>query len=378
METLFGSASFEQLRKFINMLTAIENEEDVNKAFNYFVRTRDLQNDYNIKQVSEIIYQCSLRNVKHYSLLKSLLKMFIDKYAKIPKSSMLKFVKYESTNKLNEIETAIKNDDVNKLQTLIVNTNLNAQIYHHDISTINDGNIEYSLIQLAMLYGSIRCFKFLYLNGCYDDLCFKHLFAEGNEFIGLKEILIGGNIEIFRIIEHDHKYTKLTYNDNDEIIIIRSNLDIFSYLDRKYEFNTTRNSNKAIKDMLYASMISYNYDIFEYILNKYNNEFVKNNPFHYNESLANFIPNGVSFNDYTIEDRMFIYLLRNNIELYPLVKEIINEINSPTIFKYINFEHACYMLINTNILANNTKDEIIKEAEKYYLKSDIKYMSNLI
>ena len=121
----------------------------------------------------------------------------------------------EGVNPL-EIAKIIRNDDVEKLQELSSQTSFNFQqtiepSLYERYSFINKENI--SLIDYAAFFGSVKCFKFLIVNG--SSIKNTGVFA-----------VAGGNLEIFYICVQNHSSFDRSY----ETAIEYHRNDIFFYL----------------------------------------------------------------------------------------------------------------------------------------------------
>ncbi|OHT08785.1 hypothetical protein TRFO_22632 [Tritrichomonas foetus] len=97
----------------------------------------------------------------------------------------------------NQIAIALRNDDIDNLQIFACqhNFNINQTIkpcfFERSALLMNSPN----LIQYSAFYGSIRCFKYLLLNGANID------FTDKSNVGSLQFAIAGGNVEIIRICQ---------------------------------------------------------------------------------------------------------------------------------------------------------------------------------
>ena len=107
------------------------------------------------------------------------------------------------------------------------------------------------LMDIILLFGAVKCFKYLYsVDKTYyedsDENCFN--------------LIVGGNIEIFKILENDHR---LVRNFNNLLIysIIYHKNDVAKYL------ILNNNINKLLlTDIIISAIEKYNFDIVEYLI----------------------------------------------------------------------------------------------------------------
>ena len=125
---------------------------------------------------------------------------------------------HEGANPL-EIAQVIRNDEVEKLQETSskANFDFNQSIppsLYECFSFVNKGKV--SLIDYAAFFGSIKCFRFLFMNGSIIDNTMRYAIA-------------GGNVEIIHICEQNHTSFYRAY----ETAIEFHRNDIFRYLKTK-------------------------------------------------------------------------------------------------------------------------------------------------
>lgn len=152
----------------------------------------------------------------------------------------------------NEITLAILHDDVDTLQKLISNYNLNIRndTIPLNIFDIFDRNISKSYIDYAAQCGSIKVFKYLFLNHARID----------ETTLGFA--IFGGNTEIVRIIEH-----QMNNNNNNNFDFHFYNRNKFnSYImnvksDYFYDLN-------IIENPILQSIMTHNYDLFSWIIDQ--------------------------------------------------------------------------------------------------------------
>lgn len=112
------------------------------------------------------------------------------------KWSKLKKCVYDECDSLFPYLMAIKNDDVDNLQTIITTTpefDINQRVPKTVFEPNPNANSDYCLIEYCALFGSIKCFKFLLLQQARLP------------FMVHKSAIIGGNVEIIHIIEQQQQ-----------------------------------------------------------------------------------------------------------------------------------------------------------------------------
>lgn len=167
----------------------------------------------------------------------------------------------------NDIVSIIKEDNVDGLINFI-NTNLVDALgkeYKIDNSKYYC-NIQHklSLIDATLLYGAVRCFKYLYLNNCY------HLTDNYFE----EALIAGGNIEIFRILERDNRL--LNTNNILREILYYHNMPLFIYWYNKY---MATDDLKTIVDVMKTAIFMKDYNVVEYMKTNYGDYFNINDIF---------------------------------------------------------------------------------------------------
>ena len=141
----------------------------------------------------------------------------------------------------DKIAQAIIEDDVNALQTFISQNNINV-ISSYICFYLYDFDDDITLINYAAKNGSIKCFKYLLLNHSPVDIS------------TFKYSIIGRNVEIIRIVdnylnEHDVDITENISNVITQSIITH-NYDIFDWL-LENKLNLSKN-----KDLFYYAKIA--------------------------------------------------------------------------------------------------------------------------
>ena len=167
--------------------------------------------------------------------------------------------KFTMDNLLETIGEIIINDDVDTL-TQFMSTyegceNTYKNVFMFDISFGH--NYRSNPIYKAMLYGSIKCFKYLYLSEYYNE----------PDILGDHCCIQGKNTEILRILINDNKF-KDHYEVIKHIIQIHD-IDLFTFWYSRY-------GTKKLASCLTTAADSYNYTVFEYLINEYGeNEILK-------------------------------------------------------------------------------------------------------
>lgn len=75
-----GIASFNDMKELINMINSMETFDDVDKVYNHFVSSGKFDNDYNARQLENLLYNCYRRNYKKEKLFNKLISKFMEKY----------------------------------------------------------------------------------------------------------------------------------------------------------------------------------------------------------------------------------------------------------------------------------------------------------
>lgn len=95
----------------------------------------------------------------------------------------------------------IAEDDVEALQEIVAAPGTDLNHYYH----VKEGNL-LTLIQISAFFGSIKCFKYMLLNGA--DLYKECIFQKNKKSSTITPFAImGGNIEIIRILEQHNFHT---------------------------------------------------------------------------------------------------------------------------------------------------------------------------
>ena len=149
----------------------------------------------------------------------------------------------------SNIASAIRNDDVEKLQetssqaNFDFNQTIKSSLYER-CSFINKGNV--SLIDYAAFFGSIKCFRFLFLNGSTIKTTFKYAIA-------------GGNHEIIHQCEQNQPIFEGSYESAIEFH--RNEIFYYLYENKIIEFNDfTKLGEECIEHS--------NYEVLEYLENE--------------------------------------------------------------------------------------------------------------
>lgn len=156
---------------------------------------------------------------------------------------------------IDPVEQIIINDDVDGLLNV-----LSQRIRDEDKSTLNSFNKykvyssnllnlsnKLTLMELCVLYGSIKCFKLLYLRG-YDY----------GEYV--YSLVFGGNLEMFHLFESNNKLYNIVYV---MLSIIKShNIELFEYwFNKHYEYTDI----EYIESVIIEAMYYKNYNVIEYV-----------------------------------------------------------------------------------------------------------------
>lgn len=111
-----------------------------------------------------------------------------------------KYLKKEIYEESEKYRKMIEEDDIEMLKELCLSTNFDVNhVYEFFVSICSPYfNLEITLIELAAYYGSISCFRFLFINGA--DLIRKP--SRNPRIIELA--IAGGNTDIIQILEQAH------------------------------------------------------------------------------------------------------------------------------------------------------------------------------
>lgn len=365
---MLNIATFDEVKEFANLIRNINNDNDVKRAFDYFNNNIHFHNEYNLKQLKNIIKATNVSNHKNEKLVLKLITKLIENFPSIwnglldiinfPGRSIIEvidpdedeqgnkvvniykrnfmsenmkpytiinikcdnklvvsFKVLDNDNKtkismsklaahmygfniykspsikavisfsdienlhisplennfipLNDIETAIKNDDADKLRDLLINkVDINKANYITDlpISAITNHLARHTISELILMYGSIKCFKFVMMSNMF----------KANRITD-SAVIVGGNLEILHIMEQNNLFYNIDgmpYN-----IIKYGYIDMFVYWCNRYKIHD-------INGLLVDTMETYNYDMFEYMLNTY--EFQQHQIFRSDLFIANF------------------------------------------------------------------------------------------
>ena len=153
------------------------------------------------------------------------------------------------------IEKAIKYDDIDTLQQLISTFDYEKLTKYEYLIDIPINSLPqyhsypgYSMFDLTIIYGSVKCFKYLMLNGCYE---------QGNRNV-ISYAIIGANYEIFHILEQQNK--DIEWKQYFEVFIKNGNLDLFKY------WFVRLDKLPNIDHIIHYVLSYYRYDILGYLL----------------------------------------------------------------------------------------------------------------
>lgn len=151
----------------------------------------------------------------------------------------------------------ICSDNLESLKEYAANPNFDINEEHY-YPCISHGiyDKKRTLIELAVNYGAINCFKYLFSLG-----------ADIRPTIICYHMMVGGNLEIFRILERTINI-KDNLNTLYTFAIKYHRNDIFKYLYEKYGI-----SEFDLSNLIYYTFVEYNYGIIEYMKN---NNVIKN------------------------------------------------------------------------------------------------------
>ena len=152
-----------------------------------------------------------------------------------------------------EVVEAIRNDDLDYLQKFVTSYEfepnrkylVSKEPYQQYPNTYIPSS---SLMNITLLYGSVKCFKYLYSNNKYensDENCFN--------------LIVGGSIEIFKILENEHRLDKFIKNIMIYSITYHNN-DVAKYLISKHDITA------MLKDIIITTIDRYNFEIINYLI----------------------------------------------------------------------------------------------------------------
>ena len=218
----------------LRFVKAIETREANNKMFEIFTHyLLGLSSQESFYLLSEMIEQNlidpkTVRNIESFYFAPYKTNHEIDWKSSFPLSIQLNFNElskdnwslhkkyvHEGVNHL-EIAKIIRNDDIQKLQEISSKADFDfnqgvVPSLYEIFSFINKRNI--SLIDYAAFFGSIKCFKFLMLNG--SDLKNTGKYA-----------IAGGNLEIIHLCEQNDS----SFEESYEAAVEFHQNDVFHYL----------------------------------------------------------------------------------------------------------------------------------------------------
>ena len=123
----------------------------------------------------------------------------------------------------DELTKTIQNDDVDTLQFIINRDNIHIQNGLIPYNIFDDFLFDTNLINYAALYGSVKCFKYLYLNEVkIDEITFKNAIQSGNT-----EIIEIVDKEFSKLEKEQEKsINKKNSNNNPYITIINQSISM--------------------------------------------------------------------------------------------------------------------------------------------------------
>lgn len=155
----------------------------------------------------------------------------------------------------------IREDDVNQFQSFLISHESylkNPNLYHlHIYNCCNELENFCDLLKYSSFFGSLKIFKFLYLNKYLSD-CDVFLYA-----------VAGGNNEIIRICE---SYLKAFKNNDENIFLKALKISIIYHRNQVFEWILNNNQQNIeeksfIEDILKLSIKYTNFEIFYFLIN---------------------------------------------------------------------------------------------------------------
>lgn len=106
---------------------------------------------------------------------------------------------YQDNTNLKQLKKAIKNDDIERLKIFFATPtfDINQILVLRNRNLISLFRLKLSLVELSARFASIKCFRFLYINGA-------KLMRENIHFDIMKLAIAGGNVEIIQILEQSN------------------------------------------------------------------------------------------------------------------------------------------------------------------------------
>ena len=232
----------------------------------------------------------------------------------------------------NEIMTAIENDDADTLQNIITAKGLEAcdrvcflkreyiNLYSGHYIQWNYSSAIYhmrqkhvSIIDYILLCGAVKCFKYVFLS--FPELTDPH-----DQYTNIEQFaILGGNIEIIKILENDYK--PFDKEIAFRAIIATHNMDLFKYWYHRYEIK--------LKPSIVCQMIEfYNFEAIDYLktmktnIHKFIRMAITARSTCYNIELLihlKYYKNGYTLHQLSTE--LIKYVLENNLKIYPVEHE---------------------------------------------------------
>ena len=207
------------------------NKREIQRKVFDFIEKRKIDSClnaiYNFIEYAELIRPKEIESLDF--LVKSIFDHFKKKSENLSNGSESKYItaKRHNFTERETLERVIFEDDVETLQRLIA-TKTKKEISEMMINGdsffnkyINRYNTKLNVLDAAALYGSIKCFKYLLLNGNAnnDNTC--------------KCAIAGGNFEIVHFCEQG----KLLFEDCLEISVSYHHFDLYEWLSTHFRFD---------------------------------------------------------------------------------------------------------------------------------------------
>ena len=224
-------------------------DKDDKMLFNFIIN--------NHKQPSSIIFYSETSYSQHGSVIVrpycSITPIHRDLYALEAKEIGLGEIRFDDEP---EVVDAIRNDDLDYLQKFVTSYEFEpykAYLVSKEAFQQYPLGRAYAsrLMDIILLFGAVKCFKYLYsVDRKYyeesDENCFN--------------LIVGGSIEIFKILENEHRLDKFIKNIMIYSIIYHKN-DVAKYLILNNDINKL-----ILIDIITSAVEKYNFDIVEYLI----------------------------------------------------------------------------------------------------------------